>query len=197
MEQKPKYKRSHSAMNANVVIPAFSISGGKVVTTGGDGQLSSDPLELIRSFGVVGEVSSCTHYFRRLPRFSIHYAVKRAEFFAASLGMAYCNPDACTDTDACPQVFVHDADAASGADGKENAKVMDLLLDLLPCRFSGGFTTNDRVYDWLDKGASVVVVEYSASNLGFLDGVPKVLPRTPCSSPIPRSPVSGLEARYR
>ena len=45
-------------MNANVVIPAFSISSGKVVTTGGDGQLSSDPLELIRSFGVVGEVSS-------------------------------------------------------------------------------------------------------------------------------------------
>ena len=58
MDKKPKYKRSHSAMNANVVIPAFSISSGKVVTTGGDGQLSSDPLELIRSFGVVGEVSS-------------------------------------------------------------------------------------------------------------------------------------------
>jgi len=61
-------------------------------------------------------------------------------------------------------VFVHDADAASGVDKKENGKVMDLLLDLLPCRFSGGFTTNDRVYDWIDKGASVVVVEQSVSN---------------------------------
>jgi hypothetical protein len=78
---------------------------------------------------------------------------------------------------------VHDEDAASGADGKENAKIMDLLLDLLPCRLSGGFTTNDRVYDWLDKGASQVVVEYNASNLGFLDGVPKVLPPHPSSSP--------------
>ena len=52
---------------------------------------------------------------------------------------------------------------------------MDLLLDKLPCRLAGGFTTNARVYDWLDKGASQVVVEYAASNLGFLDGVPKVL----------------------
>jgi len=100
MEKKPKYKRSQNATNANVVIPAFSISD-KVVTTDGDGQLSSDPLDLIRSCGVVGEVSSCAHYFRRSPHFSIHYAVKRAAFFVESLGVAYCNPDACTDTDAC------------------------------------------------------------------------------------------------
>lgn len=38
------------------------------------------------------------------------------------------------------QVVVHDDDAASGADGKENAKIMDMLLDLLPCRLSVGLT---------------------------------------------------------
>ena len=64
-------------------------------------------------------------------------------------------------------------DAAQGADSKASDKVMDLILDILPCRLAGGFTTNERVYDWLDKGASQVVVEYAASNLGFLDGVPK------------------------
>jgi len=50
---------------------------------------------------------------------------------------------------------------------------MDKLLDILPCRVAGGFTTNEKVYDWLDKGAAKVVVDYSESNLGFLDGVPK------------------------
>jgi len=73
-------------------------------------------------------------------------------------------------------VVVYDDDAASGADSKDNAKMMDMLLDILPCRLAGGFTTNERVYDWLDKGASQVVVEYAAANLGFLDGVPKVCP---------------------
>jgi phosphoribosylformimino-5-aminoimidazole carboxamide ribonucleotide (ProFAR) isomerase len=70
---------------------------------------------------------------------------------------------------------VCDEDAAAGSDSNENERIMDLLLDKLPCRLAGGFTTNARVYDWLDKGASQVVVEYAASNLGFLDGVPKVL----------------------
>jgi hypothetical protein len=32
-----------------------------------------------------------------------------------------------------------------------------------------------KVYDWLDKGAAKVVVDYAESNMGFLDGVPKVL----------------------
>lgn len=75
---------------------------------------------------------------------------------------------------ATAQVVVVNDDAAAGVDSKENDKMMDLLLDTLPCRLAGGFTTNERVYDWLDKGASQVIVEYAASNLGFLDGVPKV-----------------------
>ena len=74
----------------------------------------------------------------------------------------------------CGQVVVYNDDAASGEDSKENDKLMDKLLDILPCRLAGGFTTNERVYDWLDKGASQIVVDYAASNLGFLDGVPKV-----------------------
>eukprot|EP00960_Hanusia_phi_P041104 754827-Hanusia_phi.AAC.11 len=41
------------------------------------------------------------------------------------------------------------------------------------CRLRGGFVTNEKVYDWLDKGATQVIVEYRDSNMGFLDGVPK------------------------
>ena len=92
---------------------------------GEDAALPVDPLDLVKSFGIVGEV-----------------------------------------------LVVND-DAAAGVDSAESDKMMDRLLDSLPCRLSGGFTTNARVYDWLDKGASHVVVEYAASNLGFLDGVPK------------------------
>jgi phosphoribosyl-AMP cyclohydrolase len=44
---------------------------------------------------------------------------------------------------------------------------------MLPCRVMGGFSSNEKVYDWLDKGASKVVVDYVASNIGFLDGIPK------------------------
>jgi len=51
--------------------------------------------------------------------------------------------------------------------------MMDRLLDMLPCRVMGGFSSNEKVYDWLDKGASKVVVDYVASNIGFLDGIPK------------------------
>ena len=51
-----KYKRSHSALNSLVVLPAFNISGGKVVGAGEGGQLAADPLELVKSFGIVGEV---------------------------------------------------------------------------------------------------------------------------------------------
>ena len=120
-----KYKRTHSALNTKVIIPAFHIRGGKVVGGGQDAALPVDPLELVKSFGIVGEV-----------------------------------------------LVVND-DAAAGVDSAESDKMMDRLLDSLPCRLSGGFTTNARVYDWLDKGASHVVVEYAASNLGFLDGVPK------------------------
>lgn len=72
-------------------------------------------------------------------------------------------------------------DAATGVDSTESDKVMDMLLDILPCRLAGGFTTNERVYDWLDKGASQVVVDFAASNLGFLDGVPKV-PSDACNA---------------
>jgi hypothetical protein len=56
-----KYKRTHSALNSLVVLPAFNISGGKVVGAGEGGQLAADPLELIKSFGIVGEVrrSAC------------------------------------------------------------------------------------------------------------------------------------------
>jgi len=58
---KPAYKRTHSAMNTKVVIPAFNLSGGKVVGAGEGGELPSDPLELVKSFGIVGEVrqSAC------------------------------------------------------------------------------------------------------------------------------------------
>ena len=70
--------------------------------------------------------------------------------------------------------------------------MLDLLLDALPCRLAGGFMTNERVYDWLDKGASQVIVEYAASNLGFLDGVPKVRDDAPVSVLIPRARVAGL-----
>lgn len=87
---------------------------------------------------------------------------------------------------------MYDDDAAAGVDSKENAKMMDMLLDILPCRLAGGFTTNERVYDWLDKGASQVVVEYAASNLGFLDGVPKVCPRLPN---IPCGPVTWRQCK--
>lgn len=55
-ETKPKYKRSHSAMNTKVVIPAFNISGGRVVGAGEGGKLPADPLELVKSIGIVGEV---------------------------------------------------------------------------------------------------------------------------------------------
>ena len=51
-----KYKRTHSAMNTKVVLPAFSISGGKIVGAGEGGGLAADPLELVKSFGIVGEV---------------------------------------------------------------------------------------------------------------------------------------------
>lgn len=51
------YKRSHSAMNTKILIPAFSISGGGVVGTDEVGQLAGDPLELVKSLGIVGEVS--------------------------------------------------------------------------------------------------------------------------------------------
>ena len=111
-----KYKRTHSALNTKVIIPAFHIRGGKVVGGGEDAALPVDPLELVKSFGIVGEV-----------------------------------------------LVVND-DAAAGVDSAESDKMMDRLLDSLPCRLSGGFTTNARVYDWLDKGASHVVVEYAASN---------------------------------
>ena len=79
------------------------------------------------------------------------------------------------------QVVVVNDDAAEGRDSKESDTMLDLLLDALPCRLAGGFTTNERVYDWLDKGASQVIVEYAASNLGFLDGVPKVRDDAPVS----------------
>jgi phosphoribosylformimino-5-aminoimidazole carboxamide ribonucleotide (ProFAR) isomerase len=95
----------------------------------------------------------------------------------------------------CRQVVVCDDDAASGADSKENSKIMDALLDVLPCRLAGGFTTNDRVYDWLDKGASQVIVEYAASNLGFLDGVPKVSQHVFCFPLLHMSESRGTFAR--
>ena len=55
-EAKPAYKRSHSAMNTKVVIPAFRLASGKVVGAGEGGQLPVDPLELVKSIGIVGEV---------------------------------------------------------------------------------------------------------------------------------------------
>jgi hypothetical protein len=61
-----KYKRSHSALNSLVVLPAFNISGGKVVGAGEGGQLAADPLELVKSFGIVGEVR-CTRLHLRAP----------------------------------------------------------------------------------------------------------------------------------
>lgn len=61
-----KYKRSHSALNSLVVLPAFNISGGKVVGAGEGGQLAADPLELVKSFGIVGEVR-CTRLPLRQP----------------------------------------------------------------------------------------------------------------------------------
>jgi hypothetical protein len=62
------YKRSHSAMNTKVVIPAFSISGGTVVGAGELGQLAGDPLELVKSLGIVGEVSVLVGCPRTRPR---------------------------------------------------------------------------------------------------------------------------------
>lgn len=70
------------------------------------------------------------------------------------------------------EIVVVDVDASLG-DPTANASVLNALLDLVPCRLSGGFTTNERVYDWLDKGATQVVVDYNEGNMGFLDGVPK------------------------
>jgi len=109
-------------MNSRVLIPAFAISGGKVV---GGGSFPEDPFEAVKTLGLVGEV------------------------------------------------MVFDQDAEEGKDNSTNAAVLDALLDLLPCRLRGGFVTNEKVYDWLDKGATQVIVDYKESNMGFLDGVPK------------------------
>jgi hypothetical protein len=57
MAAAPAYKRTHSAMNTKVLIPAIGISGGKVVGAGEAGQLPADPLELVKSLGITGEVS--------------------------------------------------------------------------------------------------------------------------------------------
>jgi hypothetical protein len=65
-EGKTEYKRSHSAMNTKVLFPAFNISGGKVVGAGEGGQLPEDPFELVKSFGIVGEV--CARSIHLFPR---------------------------------------------------------------------------------------------------------------------------------
>jgi phosphoribosylformimino-5-aminoimidazole carboxamide ribonucleotide (ProFAR) isomerase len=71
------------------------------------------------------------------------------------------------------EFYVFDLDAEAGGDAGNNNAIVDELLDMVPCRLGGGFTSNDRVYDWLDKGATQVTVNYAESNMGFLDGVPR------------------------
>lgn len=115
-----------SAMNSKVVLPAFSIKGGKADLSGVNSAegIASDVMELAQQLSFVGEL------------------------------------------------YVFDADAEAG-DLDMNKGVLDSLLDKMPVRIGGGFSTNDRVYDWLDKGATQVEVAYRESNLGFLDGVPR------------------------
>jgi phosphoribosyl-ATP pyrophosphohydrolase/phosphoribosyl-AMP cyclohydrolase len=113
-------------MNSKVVLPAFSIKGGKADLSGVNSAegVASDVMELAQQLSFVGEL------------------------------------------------YVFDADAEAG-DLDMNKGVLDSLLDKMPVRIGGGFSTNDRVYDWLDKGATQVEVAYRESNLGFLDGVPR------------------------
>ena len=56
------------------------------------------------------------------------------------------------------QVVVVNDDAAAGRDSNESDKMLDLLLDALPCRLAGGFMTNERVYDWLDKAPGQIAM---------------------------------------
>lgn len=70
------------------------------------------------------------------------------------------------------ELFVFDC-SAEGGDAEIHKGLLDSLLDKMPLRIGGGFTTNERVYDWLDKGATQVEVAFRESNLGFLDGVPR------------------------